>query len=355
LGVDLGRSEPADTPNHQRTACLLMGHVAVATLSGSAEGAAPLRTAKLGSHGPDLSVIGFGAWEAGMAPDWGPPPPEDQVVRAIGTVLETGISWIDTAEVYGDGTSETLVARALGSRRDDVLIASKVAPQPDGSGFRPEQVHEACRNSLKRLSTDRIDIYQLHWPDAAGVPIEETWGAVASLVDDGLVRYIGVSNFDRPLIERCLTIRHVDSLQQEFSMLVTRDRELIRWCGERGIGVLAYGPLAYGLLTGAVTAETTFDPGDHRGDENEPLFGRGRRDRSLAVVEAMRPVSERLGISLAQLALAWTFHQPGVTSAIAGSRNPEHVRSNAAAGDIALDEATLAELEQILTVGPALA
>jgi aryl-alcohol dehydrogenase-like predicted oxidoreductase len=314
-----------------------------------------LRTAKLGSHGPDLSVIGFGAWEAGMAADWGMPPPEEQVTDAIAAVLDTGINWIDTAEVYGNGTSESLVAQALDERRDDVSIATKVAPLPDGSGFRPEQVLEACRNSLKRLSTDRIDLYQLHWPDDSGVPIEDTWGAMASLVDDGLVRFIGVSNFDRDLIERCLAVRHVDSLQQEFSMLVLGDRDLIRWCGERGIGVLAYGPLAYGLLTGAITAETTFDRGDHRADEKGPLFGRGRRERSLAVVDAMRPVAERLGLTLSQLALAWTTHQPGVTSAIAGTRNAAHVRSNAEAGDVELDARTLAELEQALTLGPSFA
>ena len=214
-------------------------------------------------------------------------------------------------------------------------------------------MHEACRKSLERLSTDRIDLYQLHWPDATGVPIEETWGAMASLVDEGLVRAIGVSNFDRELIERCLAIRHVDSLQQEFSMLVLDDRDLIRWCGDVGIGVLAYGPLAYGLLTGAITDKTKFARRDHRRVEKGYLFGPGKRERSLAVVDAMRPIADRLGITVSQLALAWTVHQPGVTSAIAGSRNPDHVRSNAAAGDVVLDAATLAELEQILRLGPA--
>ncbi len=313
-----------------------------------------LRTAKLGSNGPELSVVGFGAWEAGMAADWGTPPPEDQVVRAIATVLETGINWIDTAEVYGDGTSETLVARALRGRRDEVLIATKVAPRQEGTGFRAEQVRRACEKSLKRLSTDRIDLYQLHWPDSTGVPVEETWAAMASLVEEGLVGAIGVSNFDQGLIERCHVIRHVDSLQQEFSMLAPQDRELIRWCGDQGIGVLAYGPLAYGLLTGAITADTAFDRGDFRRGETS-LFGKGRRERSLAVVDAMRPIAERLGIVVSQLALAWTFHQPGVTSAIAGSRNPDHVRSNAEAGDVVLDRATLDELDRILELGPAFA
>jgi aryl-alcohol dehydrogenase-like predicted oxidoreductase len=303
-----------------------------------------LRTAKLGSNGPELSVVGFGAWEAGMAADWGTPPPEDQVVRAIATVLETGINWIDT--------SETLVARALRGRRDEVLIATKVAPRQEGTGFRAARVRRACEKSLQRLSTDRIDLYQLHWPDSTGVPVEETWAAMASLVEEGLVGAIGVSNFDQALIERCHAVRHVDSLQQEFSMLAPQDRELIRWCGDQGIGVLAYGPLAYGLLTGAVTADTAFDRGDFRRGETS-LFGRGRRERSLGVVDAMRPIAERLGISVSQLALAWTFHQPGVTSAIAGSRNPDHVRSNAEAGDVVLDRPTLDELDRILELGPA--
>jgi aryl-alcohol dehydrogenase-like predicted oxidoreductase len=318
-----------------------------------------VKTARLGRAGPHISVVGFGAWEAGMGREWGVAPPEDQVVNAIRTVLETGIGWIDTAEVYGDGRSEELVNRAIAGHRDDVLIATKVAPQPDGTGFRPDQIATACRKSLERLGTDRIDLYQLHWPDRTGVEVEETWAAMAALADEGLIRFLGVSNFDRDLIERCEKVRHVDSLQQQFSMLHLDDRELIRWCGETGIGVLSYGPLGYGLLTGAIGRHTTFSPGDFRGTEGwdayESMFAPGRIEGSLAVLEAMRPIAERLGVTPPQLALAWNFHQPGVTAAIAGSRNPEHVGSNAAAGDIELDRATLAELEQVLSLGPAFA
>ncbi len=308
-----------------------------------------MRRRRLGSHGPEMSVIGFGAWEAGGGSEWGTAPPEEQTLQAITAVFDCGIDWIDTAEVYGDGRSEELVSRAVGGRRDEILILSKVAPASDGSGFRPEQVRSACQRSLRRLQTDRIDLYQLHWPDETGVPLEDTWGAMASLADDGLVRHIGVSNFDQPLIERCEAIRHVDSLQQEFSMLQQRDRELIGWCGDHGIGVLSYGPLAFGLLTGAITAETAFAEGDFRADEEgDSLFGSGF-EASLAAVERLRPIAERLGISLAQLALAWNVHQPGVTVAIAGSRDPEHVRSNAAAGDIELDDATRSELDAVVS------
>jgi aryl-alcohol dehydrogenase-like predicted oxidoreductase len=273
------------------------------------------------------------------------------VLEAIRTVFETGIDWIDTAEVYGRGRSEELVARAVAGRREEVMIATKVAPRPDGSGFRAAQVRSACEGSLRRLGTDHVDLYQLHWPDERGVPVEETWGEMAALLDEGLVRSIGVSNFDRALIERCEAIRHVDSLQQEFSMLRLEDRDLIGWCGEQGTGVLSYGPLAYGLLTGAITSETRFDEGDFRGGEEEEgsLFARANRERNLALVEGLRPIARRLGITLAQLALAWNVAQPGVTAAIAGTRNPDHVRSNAAAGDIVLDEPTLVELDAVLS------
>jgi aryl-alcohol dehydrogenase-like predicted oxidoreductase len=311
----------------------------------------------LGSDGPELSVVGFGAWEAGAGTEWGEAPPDQAIVEAIRLVLETPINWIDTAEVYGKGHSEELVGRAVAGRRDEVSIASKVAPAPEGSGFRPEDVARACRESLRRLDTDRIDIYQLHWPDETGVPLVDTWGAMVTLAEEGLVRSIGVSNFDRAMIETCEQIRHVDSLQQEFSMLQRSDRDLIRWCGEQGTGVLAYGPLAYGLLTGAISADTAFAPGDFRGHEGgeawEAMFRPDQRARSLALVDALRPIAERLGCTLAQLALAWTTAQPGVTSAIAGSRNPEHVRSNAAAGGVELDATTQGELASLLSLGPA--
>ena len=308
-----------------------------------------MRRSRLGSQGPEMSVIGFGAWEAGGGSEWGQAPPEEQTTRAIASIFDCGIDWIDTAEVYGKGRSEELVADAVNGRRDEILILSKVAPSPEGSGFRPEQVRSACEQSLRRLRTDRLDLYQLHWPDGTGIKLEDTWGAMASLVDDGLVRHVGVSNFDQALIERCEAIRHVDSLQQEFSMLQQQDRDLIRWCGEQGTGVLSYGPLAFGLLAGAITAETAFDKGDFRADEeSDVLFGSGF-ERNLATVGRLRPIAGRLGISLAQLALAWNVHQSGVSVAIAGSRNPDHVRSNAEAGDVELDEATLSELDAVVS------
>lgn len=309
---------------------------------------------KLGSQGPEISVVGYGAWEIG-GQFYGPNPGEEAVIEGIRAALDAGMSWIDTAEVYGRGTSETLVGTSVRNRRDEVLIATKVAPRPEGTGFEPGRIRQAATRSIRRLGIDHIDLYQLHWfPDDERFPIEDTWGAMSELVDEGLVRYLGVSNFGREQIERCLEVRHVDSLQPQCSMLHREGEDLYPWCGERGIGVIAYGPLAYGLLTGAVDRDTRFHPQDFRSgsDPNftyyRDLFAPGRIERNLEVVDRLRPVAERLDVTLGQLALAWTVHRPGVTAAIAGSRNPAHVRENARAGDVFLPPAVMEEIETIL-------
>jgi aryl-alcohol dehydrogenase-like predicted oxidoreductase len=316
-----------------------------------------MRMRRLGSSGPEISVVGYGAWEAGGGSEWGSAKPDQQIVEAIGAGLDAGINWIDTAEVYGSGRSEELVGRAVGAvGRDEVLVFTKVGPAPEGTGFRPEEVHKACRGSLERLGVEHLDLYQLHWPDSTGVAVEDTWGAMAELVDQGLVRHIGVSNFDRELIERCEAIRHVDSLQPEFSMLQLDNRELIRWCGEHGVGTITYGPLAYGILTGSIDMDTRFDPGDHRapgGEVYDSFLRPGVGERTMAVVDRLRHVADRLGVSVADVAIAWNVAQPGVTAAIVGSTSAEHVRANAAAGDLELDEATIAELERVVSEGPA--
>ena len=287
-------------------------------------------------------------WEAG-GDAWGPNRSESEVIDAIGAGLDAGMNWVDTAEVYGDGVSEMLVGKALAGQRDGIFLATKVAPAPEGTGFRPEQVRAACDASLGRLGVDVIDLSQLHWPDRSGVPVEDTWGAIGGLVDAGKVRWVGVSNFDRTLIERCSAIRHIDSLQQEFSLVRLDDRELIRWCGEAGIGVLSYSPLGAGLLTGTFDREDARRIDDWRASDG--LTSVGHLDRVFALVDGMRPLAERLGVGLPQLALAWNWQQPGVTSAIAGSRDAEHTRSNAAAGDLELDGGTLAELDALIDLG----
>jgi aryl-alcohol dehydrogenase-like predicted oxidoreductase len=312
-------------------------------------------TRRLGSQGPDISVIGFGAWEAGgMA--WGPNPPDDQTIEAIHTGLDAGMTWIDTAEVYGGGRSEELVGRALRGR-DDVLVFTKLAPKPAGSGFDARGVRAGAQASLKRLGRDVIDVYQLHWQDRS-IDVAETWEAMAGLVEDGLVRFIGVSNFDADPIERCESIRHVDSLQPHFSMLWQRGRDdLFKVCDANGTGIIAYGPLAFGLLTGAVTSDTEFGEDDWRGGGHgmsyyDHFFGPGRREVFLEIVDVLRPVADRLGITLPQHAFAWVVHQKGMTGAIAGSRSPQHVAENARGGSVRLEAKDLEEIEAILEKAP---
>lgn len=296
-------------------------------------------------------MVGFGAWEAGGGV-WGDHISDDQTIEAIRAAVESGMNWIDTAEIYGRGKSETLVGHALKGDAE-TLVFTKVAPNESGTGFRPEQVKAAAHASLERLQRDHIDLYQLHWADSS-VPVEETWTAMVELVDEGLVHYIGVSNFDKNLIGRCEKIRHVDSLQPHFSMLHQEGRDdLFPFCAENGTGIVCYGPLAYGLLTGAITAETEFDPGDWRSGRSgmgyyREFYAPGVKERHLAKVEQLKKIAERLGASMPQLALAWVVHQKGVTGAIAGSRSPDHVRDNAGAGTITLSTEVLGEIEQIL-------
>lgn len=283
---------------------------------------------------------------------WGPNPPDEQTIEAMHTAIASGMTWIDTAEVYGGGRSEELVGEAL-KGHDDVLVFTKLAPTPNGSGFDRDGVKAGAEASLKRLGRDVIDLYQLHWPSSR-TPVEETWEAMAALVDEGLVKHIGVSNFDRSLIERCEKIRHVDSLQPPFSMVRNEvGAELLPYCASIGTGSLAYGPLGYGLLTGAITKETVFTDDDWRGGGHgmsgyDLLFAPGKLEKNLELVESLKPMAERAGCTLAQLALAWVLHQEGSTHAIAGSRSPKHVAENAGAGDVSLDDDVLAEIDGLI-------
>jgi aryl-alcohol dehydrogenase-like predicted oxidoreductase len=244
-----------------------------------------MKKRKLGLNGPEISVIGYGAWEAGGSL-WGPNPPDDQVIGAMQTAMDTGVNWIDTAEVYGAGRSEELVGKAVAGR-DDVMVFTKVAPEGAGTGLHASWFRQAAHESLRRLGRDVIDLYQVHWPDDS-IPLDETWGAMGSLVDDGLVRFIGVSNFHRDRIEQCEAIRHVDSLQPHFSMLWrrVRDEGLLSFCKDNGTGTISYGPLGYGLLTGAITKDTKFEDDDWRsgrlGLRNyERMFAPGKLEANL--------------------------------------------------------------------------
>ncbi len=307
---------------------------------------------KLGAYGPEISVVGYGAWEAG-GEMWGGEVEDARTIQAMEAAIEGGVDWIDTAEAYGDGRSEELVGEVIRRHGGRVRVFTKVAPFV--SGLRPEQVKRAVEGSLKRLGVDHIDLYQIHWPDTDGVPIEDTWGAMAGVQDEGLVLHLGVSNFDRELVERCMAIRHVDSVQNQFSLLHRDDEAtLLPWLEERGVGYLAYGPLAYGLLTGTITKETKFDPTDWRSGRwnlgyYQELFAPGKIEPNLEIVARLKEVGERVGLSLPTLALRAALAVRGVTAVIAGSRNPRHARTNAEAGDDLLDDPdVLAEIRAVL-------
>jgi aryl-alcohol dehydrogenase-like predicted oxidoreductase len=307
---------------------------------------------RLGRDGPEISVIGFGGWEAG-GDQWGVRP-DAESVRAMHAAIDAGITWIDTAEAYGDGRSEELVGQVLRDRRDEVLVFTKVAHFT--SGARPEDIRRAIQGSLRRLGVERVDLYQIHWPAEHLVPVEEMWTTMAEIADQGLAARVGVSNFGRDLLERCLPIRHVDTVQNRLSLLAQRDRDgLLPWLAERGIGYLGYSPLAFGLLTGTISRETTFEEGDWRGGQGDvgyyhEYFSPDVIGPHLDKVERLRAVAERLGVPVGRLALRAVADLPGVSGVIVGSRDERHVRENALAGDLELDDVTRREVDVIFRV-----
>jgi methylglyoxal reductase len=312
-----------------------------------------MKTRELGVHRPRVSVVGYGAWEAGGG-YYGENPADEEMIAAMRAGFDAGVNWVDTAEAYGAGRSEELVGDAI-EGYGDVLVATKVVMTPFGSGLDAAGIQAGADQSRRRLRRDVLDLYQLHLPDPS-VPVEESWEAMARLVDDGVVRQIGVSNFPLELVERCERLRHVDTVQLHFSLLYRDDhRELRPFCEENGIAILAYGPLGFGVLTGTMTSDTRFPDDDWRSGGvpvpvplYEQIFAPGTFERHLSAVDALRPVAERNGVSLAQLALAWVVAQPGVTAAIAGSRSAARVRENAAAGSIEFTRAQLEEVDAAL-------
>lgn len=310
----------------------------------------------LGESGVSVSRVGLGGFELG--PQLGADTDIDRAVGVIETSVRAGVTWIDTAENYLDTRNESLLGAALGRVSAEVLIATKVGPGAKltggGTGFRRDQVHSACRASLSRLDRDVIDIYFLHWPDDTGVPLEETWGAMAELVDDGLVRAIGLSNYELADVERCHHQRAVDVVQTGLSMIdYLDDRDLIGRCGELGIGVVVYEPLASGVLSGktleqvraiwtGVWVESPF---------YQRLLSPGNAERSFAVADGIQPIAARLGATVAQVAIAWVLAQPGVSAAIAGSRDGRHMNENAEAAALDLT-GVLDELDALIPMGP---
>jgi aryl-alcohol dehydrogenase-like predicted oxidoreductase len=309
---------------------------------------------RLGRDGPELSVVGVGAWAIGgpWRFGWGPQD-DDESIAALHKAFDAGVSWVDTAAVYGLGHSEEVVGQVLRERAGGELVLTKCGRPWYGRenneptyDLRPETIRFELEQSLKRLGTDHVDLYQFHWPDTVtGTPVEESWGTMAELVTEGKVRWAGVCNFDVGLLERCQRIRHVDALQPPYSLL---DRaaanELIPWCAANGTGVIGYSPLGSGLLSGGFDAQRARElpEGDWR--RGSPEFQEPALSRNLALAERLEPLAERHGVPVAAVAVAWVLATPGVTGAIVGARRPSQVDGWLPAGSLRLSDADLAEL-----------
>ena len=317
----------------------------------------PLPTRSLGTSGLDLTTVGFGAWAAGggaWAYGWGPQD-DDESLDAMHRAIALGVNWIDTAAVYGLGHSEEVVGRLLRDlpAADRPYVFTKgglVWNERDRMAtpvqtLAPDSIRAEVEASLRRLAVDRIDLYQFHWPDTIGTPVEDSWAALARLVEQGKVRAAGVSNFDAGLLRRCEAIRHVDSLQPPFS-LIRRETAAaeIPWCAEHGTGVIAYSPMQSGLLTDRFDAARVagLAPDDWRRRSAE--FREPRLERNLALRDALRPIARRRGATVSAVAVAWTLAWPGVTGAIVGARSARQVEGWIGAATLELTGEDLDEI-----------
>jgi aryl-alcohol dehydrogenase-like predicted oxidoreductase len=290
----------------------------------------------LGQSDVQITPILMGTWQAGKR--WWVGIDDNDSIRTIRAAVDAGITTIDTAEVYGDGHSERIVAKALSDVRDRVEYATKVF----ANHLKYEEVIAACDRSLQNLHTDYIDLYQIHWPSGSFgseiVPIEETMRALVKLKEQGKIRAIGVSNFSRAQLTEAAQYGRIDSLQPPYSLFWRYvEQDAMPYCVENNISILAYSPLAQGLLTGKFTAEHQFHPDDNRAKNR--LFQGKNMERAQEALTKLRPIASNHHCTLAQLALAWLIAQPQ-TNAIAGGRYPEQAVANAQAAsmELAIDE-----------------
>ena len=314
-------------------------------------------TASLGRSGPDFTRLGFGTWAIGgpWRFGWGPVDDEESVA-AIRRAVESGINWVDTAAVYGLGHSEEVVGRALEgyATGEEVFVCTKCGRRtlPDGSPYgdlRPQSIRDECDASLRRLGVERIDLYQIHWPDTdTGTELEDSWATMVELADAGKVRWLGVSNFNADQLERCEAIRHVDSLQPPLSLMQRGAlAEVIPSAVARGTGVIVYSPMASGLLSGTFDRERLkgLAPDDMR--LGRPEFTEPGLTQNLELVERLRVIAADAGCTVAELAIAWTLAQPGVTAAIVGARRPDQIDQWIGAAGVSLSA------EQLDAIGTA--
>src|ERR1019366_1432347 len=284
-----------------------------------------------------VSAIGFGCWE--ISGTYGPIDAA-QFDRAVHRALDVGIDCFDTAEAYGMGISEQALARALGARRRDVRLVTKVGvgyPEaPNRRDSSRERIMASIEQSLRNLNTDHVDVYLVHWPDL-NTPFEETMHALDDIVRQGKARYIGVSNFRLAQLESCMKLRRIDVVQYGWNMFDRRmRREIFPWCTANGVGVMAYGSLAYGMLSGTFHADMQFDEADWRSKRGalgglnlfRTMFGPDHFARNLRAVDELKTLAAKYGKTLPQFALRWTLSQPAIHTGLVGFRRPAEVEEN---------------------------
>ena len=302
-----------------------------------------MRYRNLGKSDLKISTIIMGTFQAGKQKWAGID--DAQSIRAIRAAFDAGINTFDSAEAYGKGHAERILGAALCDIRDKVVLATKVSPNRLGY----DQVFNACHASLKRLRSDYIDLYQIHWPSGSfggkTVPVQETMAAMIRLKEQGKIRAIGVSNFSQSQVAEAAECGTVDSMQPAFSLFWRHAAsDAMAYCNDHGISILAYSPLAQGFLTGKFGPDHQFMKGDHR--SRNKLFQPENYRRVQIALARLRPIAKELGVSLAEMALAWVTSHPG-TSAIAGARNEKQAFLNAQAAEVLLSPGTLAQLDDI--------
>jgi aryl-alcohol dehydrogenase-like predicted oxidoreductase len=315
----------------------------------------------LGTTNLQISTVGFGAWAVGgdWFHGWGPQD-DNASIAAIRHAVELGVNWIDTAAIYGLGHSEEVVGRALRAipLDDRPYVFTKGGLIPDRSrpfeepvrDLRPTVIRQEVEASLVRLGSDRIDLYQFHWPDQLGARVEDSWAEMGRLVDEGKVRYAGVCNFDVDLLARAEAIRHVDTLQPPFSM-IRRDSggAEIPWAAEHRTGVIVYSPMQSGILTDTFSADRVAAMAETDWRRAAPNFNEPALGRNLALRDTLRPIADRHGTTVAAVAIGWVLAWPGVTGAIVGARSPEQVDGWIGGSQIRLTEDDLAEIANAIT------
>jgi aryl-alcohol dehydrogenase-like predicted oxidoreductase len=316
---------------------------------------------RLGTTDLQISTLGFGSWAAGgagWAYGWGPQD-DASSIAAILRAVSAGVNWIDTAAIYGLGHSEEVVGRALrelpARERPYVftkcgLVLDPAKPHDEPArNLQPSAIRKECEASLRRLGVECIDLYQFHWPDRLGTPVEDSWATMGELLNEGKIRAAGISNFTAELLERAANVRKVDAIQPPFSLIARASAQhLIPWAEAHGAGVIVYSPLQSGLLTTAFSAEraAALAPDDWR--RKSASFQEPALSRNLALRAGLLPLAERHGCDVAAIALSWVLRWPGVTGAIVGARRPEQVDDWAQTQNVKLSAADLEEISRLL-------